>query len=115
MSVKKFDNTKQQRYLGALKQGLTRTEAARVSGVSYPTVWAYGKANPAWLVECEEAEIQACDPVENKLRELALAGNLSAILVWLYNRSGGRWADRRVTNQPHNRVEADDTLKAILE
>jgi hypothetical protein len=68
---------------------------ASQAGVCYDTVASYCKANPEFVAEIDRAEVEACDPVEDALRQKALSGNLGAIIFWLMNRSGGRWVDKR--------------------
>ena len=65
--------------------------AAEAIGISRYTVWSAIKADPEFAEAVELAELAACEPVEDALREAATSGNVPAIQTWLYNRGRGRW------------------------
>jgi hypothetical protein len=121
MSEYKFTRLKQGVYLDNLRQGMRRGKAAEAVGVSRQIVARYRKDHPEFRDEEDQAEIEACDPVEDALYTKALGGNLGAIIFWLLNRSGGRWLDKRqnpvVQIQPPeaNAQEMVEELKKLLE
>jgi len=96
---------------------MRRGASARAAATTPQTINAYIKEHPEFAQEVEQAEMDACDVVEDALRTKALEGNVTAILVWLYNRSGGRWTDRRnhAPSQSELKDGTDSILKAIEE
>lgn len=110
----KFNDTRRQTYLQLLRDGQGRTLAARESGVSDELVRQYRHANPDFAAAETLAEEDATDKVENALHKAALAGNVTACQVWLYNRRPGRWKDmRHVTVKTRAEDLSDDELATI--
>ena len=91
----KFDTTKKERFLELLRNGGRRGASAKAVGVHRATVVDHMKADEGFAEAVSEAEMEANELVENALFSAALKGNVTAIQVWLYNRWGERWADRR--------------------
>lgn len=98
-TFKKFNQKRREVYLQALRGGMRRTAAAEAAGVSFPTVWAAMKEDAAFADAVDVAEVEACDPIENALREAAQSGNVPAIQTWLYGRSKGRWKPPNVKTE----------------
>jgi len=94
-----FTQQKQARYLGALRQGLRRSKAARVANVSRETIRQHLKNDKAFAERVAEAEEDACDVIEDVLWQKALTGHFPSIKLWLENRSPDRWKDRRAVEQ----------------
>jgi hypothetical protein len=91
----KFTVPKRAAYLEELRNGKRRGQAAQAVGISRQQVRAFANEYPEFQAEMDQAEIDACDAVEDALYQQALKGNITACLVWLYNRSGDRWKDKR--------------------
>ncbi len=93
----RLDEKRKNRYLGALRQGMRRGEACKAAGVCRSSICDLIKRDPEFAAACEQAEVDACDPVESVLHQKALSGNMKAIEMWLTRRSAARWADRKAT------------------
>ncbi len=91
----RFGSAKKAEYLAQLREGKRRGIAARSIGVDPETIRKHYHADPAFLEAIEKAEMEANELVEDSLFEAARAGNVTAIQVWLYNRSSDRWRDQR--------------------
>ncbi len=91
----KFDQQRQEKYLALVRGGMRRGPAADAVGVSRCLLWQYRKVN-AEFVEAEvQAEMDACDIIEDALFNEAKEGNVRACETWLFNRSSDRWADKK--------------------
>ena len=95
----KFTNERRRKYLEGLSRGLRRGAAAKAAGVDRGTIRNAQKSDEAFATSCEEAEMDACDQVEEALWKKALDGNVTAMLVWLFNRSAGRFSDKRYVKE----------------
>src|SRR5687768_14396747 len=82
-------------YLDLLREGKRRGQAAREVGVHRSTIADYRRLSDEFATEERDAERDAIEQVEESLFQTALAGNVTAIQVFLYNRAPERWADRR--------------------
>ena len=107
----KFNEVRQNKYLAALRRGVSRGKAARQSGVSAALVCLYRQAHPEFASVENDAEDEATDAVENALHKAAIAGNVTACQVWLYNRRPERWKDQRNLKV----LIADDELNRAIE
>jgi hypothetical protein len=94
---KKFDDIKKGIYLEALRNGASRTVAARKAGIHPATVSIHISRDKAFSDEASLAETEADGKVVNALFEAAQSGNVTAIQVWLYNRQPDHWKDKRNT------------------
>ena len=92
---KKFDRAKKDEYLGLLREGIRRGQAAQQVGVNPCTVQRHMQRYPSFAEEVSQAEMLANEEVENALYTAAVSGNVTACQVWLYNRLPDAWADRR--------------------
>ncbi len=121
----KFDEVKREEYLKLLRLGEPRFIAAGKVGLDSKTPDRYGKRYPMFAEAVSRAEMEGSNhrntSVENALYEAATSGNVTAIQVWLYNRSPDRWADRRnisLTGKEGGpvqvEVDAKDKLMQIL-
>lgn len=95
----RLNERRRQAYLGFLAGGLRRGAAAAAAGVSRMQITRYMATNEEFAKAVDEAEMSACEPVENALYKSAIGGNVIAAQVWLYNRAPGRWSDRRNPRQ----------------
>jgi len=86
---------KRAEYLDQLREGKRRGAAAEAVGVDRETVRLTYNSDPEFATAVEQAEIDACDIVEDALLEAAKSGNVVACQVWLYNRAPNRWKDQR--------------------
>jgi predicted transcriptional regulator len=117
----KFTAVKRDKYLGCLRSGMRRGEAARRAGVTRWTVTNHMKADPEFAAACDLAEADACDLVEDSMLEAIKKGNVTAMVFWLMNRSQGRWVDKRqptvvVPSQPQDLEKVkDELLKKLKE
>jgi hypothetical protein len=114
----KFNAKRQALYLAELAAGKRRGEAAEAVGVDRTTVYKHRLENPEFAVLESQAEVDACDEVEDALRQAALSGNVPAALAWLYNRSPDRWQDRRrteFTGKDGDKIEVDVTYRHAVE
>lgn len=91
----KFTPIKRKAYLELLEKGGRRVASANSIGLHYGSIRNYLKHCPEFQDEIDQAEMDACEGVENKLFELALSGHFASIVFWLLNRSKGRWRDHR--------------------
>ena len=80
-----------QRYLAALRQGLGLQEAARAAGVSRDKIWRWRRDEPEFVDQCDQAEADGLAPIENVLRQKALAGHYPSITFILERRGRTRW------------------------
>ena len=95
----KFTRKKKEAYLELLRQGLRRGLAAQSIGLDRHTVVTAVRNDPEFAAEVDQAELDACEIVENSLYQKACDGNTTAIQVWLYNRDPERWKDQRGLNK----------------
>jgi hypothetical protein len=91
----KFTTARRRLFLDLVRAGKRRGAAAQECGVSRETVRLHMARDPAFAAEVEDAELDAVEKVEDALYQAALAGNVVAAQVWLYNRAPDRWQDRR--------------------
>lgn len=87
----KLNTIKKEAYLEAIGNGLGKHDAARSIGVTRQAVWEHAKKDPAFAEAIAEAEMDACEAVEDVLYQTALKGNVKAIMYWLCNRCPERW------------------------
>jgi hypothetical protein len=106
--IAKFDTNKRDAYLEKLRQGLRRGAAAEAVGVHRSTVGNAMRDDPDFAAAVSEAELDACELVEDALFKAATQDrNVTAIQVWLYNRRPARWKDMRQASKT-------DTLETLL-
>jgi hypothetical protein len=91
----KFSEAKREQYLTELREGARRGAAAESVGISRETARVWMRDNAAFREQVEQAEMDANELVEDALFQAASSGNVTAIQVWLYNRTPERWRDMR--------------------
>lgn len=91
----KFGTIKKERYLKLLREGGRRGASAKTIGIHRETVRAHMKADKDFAKAVNQAETEAHELIEDALFQAALAGNVTAQQVYLYNRMPDKWADRR--------------------
>lgn len=121
----KFDDLKKAMYLNLIRQGVRRIRAAEYVGVSYATVQEHFLRFPEFLEAVSEAEMFRVDMVEEALYETAIAGNVVAQQVVLFNRRPEEWADQRMmrarieaaaaNEESRQRNSAQDSLGGLRE
>lgn len=99
----KFDEVKKTYYIRLIRQGFRRYRAAEMVGLSYGTIARHMDREPDFARAVSEAEAAKIDEVEEALYETAIAGNVTAQQVVLYNRRSEAWADQRMIK---SRLEA---------
>lgn len=99
----KFDALKKATYVALIRQGLRRTHAAELIGVSHAAVTEHMKRFSEFEDAVSEAEMARVDEVEEALFETALNGNVVAQQTVLFNRRPDQWADRSLLR---SRLEA---------
>jgi hypothetical protein len=111
----KFNEIRRKTYLEHIRSGIGLTNAAYMVGCSPPSIHRYRAAHPSFQRLIDEAELESCAPIEDKLRELCLNGNLLAIFYFLGNRSGGRWRDVRRQEPKTEPILDNKTQRRLLE
>lgn len=91
----KFGKDKKVRLLELLELGYKRGVALVDVGISRQTLQTHMLTDPEFKAQVEQAELDACEHIENAVYQMALGGNLNAAQMWLYNRSPQRWKDRK--------------------
>lgn len=107
-----------ERYLGEIRTGTLRYEAAKAVGVTARHVQLYAASHPEFADALLEAEGEAAEPIERAVYEAACGGEEWAVKLWLSRRQKERWGEPK--SQTTNNillVNADDlsTLQAKLE
>jgi hypothetical protein len=112
--AQKMTKQRKQKYCEALARGLRRGKAAESVGVDRHTILNAQKKDPQFLKDCEDAEIFACDIIEDIMwNKIVQKQDNTLLLSWLYNRSGGRFIDKRFYREPD--VAKEQTIEEIRE
>lgn len=113
----KFNPLSRDRYLGCLRAGMRRGEAARAAGVSRQTIYHAQQRDEQFAADCLQAEADGCEVVESYLLEACKDLDVSAIKFYLTNRNPGRWSNgpKNTTIINVNPQTPQDDLKAIEE
>ena len=93
----KFGKHKKEEFINLLKEGARRSAACEAIGISRETFRHHYKDHPDFAHQVEQSEMEANELIEDALFQAAMAGNVTAIQVWLYNRNPDRWADKRTS------------------
>lgn len=108
-----------ERYLGEIRTGTLRYEAAKAVGVTARHVQLYAASHPEFAEALLEAEGEAAEPIERAVYEAACGGEEWAVKLWLSRRQKDRWGEPKAGGTTNNilLVNADDlaTLQAKLE
>jgi hypothetical protein len=113
----RFNPFSKARYLGCLRAGMRRGEAARAAGVSTQTIRYQRARDEDFNQQCYEAESDATDHVESCLMRNIENGDTRAAIFWLVNRAPERWkAEKRqaITVSPEPPQETPEELEAFL-
>jgi len=76
-----------------LRKGFSRNEACKQAGISLSNLIKYIARDEEIRNAITEAELEACEKIENALYKSALEGNFQAQKFWLCNRAPDRWKD----------------------
>src|SRR5947209_6338156 len=86
---------KRQAYCAALARGLPPGKAAAAAGVSRVTAWRWRDEDPEFAAQCQEAEQDAIEIVEDVLFEMAKDRDLGAVCFFLKSNSREKYAPRK--------------------
>lgn len=117
MARKLDDPELQSEFLELIRKGKPRGKAAKAIGVSSSTVRNYCKHNPEFYDLLLDAEEDSFDPIEQTTRELAIAGDISAIKEYrtLKRRREVEENRRQVIEQHHQvQIEASSQAKELI-
>lgn len=109
MASYKLTKARLQKYLELLEDGYRRGAAARAIGVTPAAIRHHAKLNPDFDDKVNQAEMDACEPIEDAIYTSALEGNLGAQVFWLTNRGAGRWE-----NTQRTKVEQKGEVKFVF-
>ena len=104
----KFGNNKKKEFLNMLREGQRRGAACAATGITRETFRQHYNSEPEFADAVNQAEMEANELVEDALFQAAIAGNVTAIQVWLYNRDSDRWADKRQTKMEHTGKDGEE-------
>jgi hypothetical protein len=96
----RFDAIKKAEVLRLIREeGYGKCAAAKQVGIHVSTFWNHLKSDPEFADDLSRAEMKGTgvkvENVEGALYNTALAGNVTAQQVYLYNKAGDTWKDRR--------------------
>lgn len=121
----KFTKARQKKYLKLLSEGGRRHQSARDVGVSPRTVERFTNDSEEFAEAMAEAEMAACEVIEDVLFGKAKAGNDRSIEMYLYNRAPYKWRDQKnlraelsgLNEEPirHENVSLNKIANRILE
>ena len=111
--INKFNDNKKESLLELLRNGQGRYAACRQVGIHYTTFRNHCMNDESFQEAVDLAEMSANEQVENALFTACLKGNVTAIQVWLYNRSSDRWTDKR--NPAKENDDTSDKLDKLIE
>lgn len=77
------------------RDGLSDEQIAHNMGITPSTLYEWKKKYPEISEALKKGKEVADIEVENALHELALSGNITAIIFWLKNRMPEKWRDKR--------------------
>ena len=76
--------------------------------MSRVTAYLWARSDSTFAAAVDQAELDACEIVEDALFNKAKDGHLTAIIFYLTNRVPDRWKDRRAVKQEVHVTSADD-------
>ena len=114
-----FTPDKQAEYLAHLASGLPRGMSAKLAGINYKTVCDYRLKDPAFVAAELEMVVEATEPVQVVLRDLALSGHFGAMTYYLGNMAPNLFEDTRTKKIKHegtvkHELEAGASMENIL-
>lgn len=115
MTFTKFDKEKRKEILEHLRNGMSKSAACSVAGISPSKFYGYLKTHSRYAEEVEAAVQYAIGKAEAALFQAALKGNTTALQVFLYNKSPEEWKDRRAVTFAGNLKIANITDEEIEE
>tara|TARA_B100002003_G_C14133829_1_gene545238 strand:+ start:1422 stop:1961 length:540 start_codon:yes stop_codon:yes gene_type:complete len=103
----KFDSIKREAYLQALRDGHTKSTAARSVNMSRQGVWSYCERHPEFTGLISNAEMSAAGDVEASLYKSAVKGSVPAQIFYLKNRVRESWTNADHQEPPTETPELD--------
>ncbi len=100
-----------------VRDGMGRLRAAMAVGWS-PRQLEARLREPEFVESIELAAFMQNEAVETTLYRLAIAGNMTAVQMWLYNRDPKRWKDTKrveITQQTTIDINIEATKESFLE
>lgn len=102
------------------RDGLSDEQLAHNMGITPSTLYEWKKKYPEISESLKKGKEVADIEVENALHELAVSGNVTAIIFWLKNRLPEKWRDKRdvnlggevKTSSPYDELSVDE-LRAL--
>lgn len=116
--MKLDDGDLQFKYLRLIANGSPRGEAASGCNISSTTVRRYCAHNPDFLEALLDAEEDAFDPIEHTTRQLAKAGDISAIKEYRSMKRRREVAENRrliVDHQHTVKIDASDKVRELIQ
>lgn len=95
---------------GWARDGMRDEDMAGKIGISKTTFYEWQKRFPEIHDALKEGKELPDYRVENKLYELCLEGNVTAIIFWLKNRRQDKWRDRQDINGRLEIPKLEDVL-----
>lgn len=95
---------------GWARNGLTDKKIADKMGISTSTLYDWKNKYSEISESLKESKEVVDDKVEEELLELALAGNITAIIFWLKNRRPDLWRDK-----PKDELSTDRKITVVFE
>ena len=103
----KLNHDARQMILGALRSGADMRMAARAVGVTRQAIGKLMRRSPAFKEEVDEARSFADERIVKTLYDIAMSGNVTAMIFWLKNRKRHEWRDR-------HEIEHEHTIKSDI-
>ena len=102
------------------RDGLSDEQLAHNMGITPSTLYEWKKKYPEISESLKKGKEVADIEVENALHELAVSGNVTAIIFWLKNRLPEKWRDKRdvdlggevKTSSPYDELSVEE-LRAL--
>lgn len=94
---------------GWARDGLTDEQIAEKMGIGYSTLQTWKSKYQDIQDSLKKGKDVIDDEVEEKLLELVLSGNITAIIFWLKNRRPDKWRDKPKDDT------TDATIKVVFE
>lgn len=102
------------------RDGLSDEQLAHNMGITPSTLYEWKKKYPEISESLKKGKEVADIEVENALHEMAVSGNVTAIIFWLKNRLPEKWRDKRdvnlggevKTSSPYDELSVDE-LRAL--
>ncbi len=98
----KFSSVKKEAYFQALRDGARRGAAALAAGVGIHTVRNHRAKDMEFRAAEDQAELDACEIIEDALFQAASSGNVPSMIFFLCNRMPERWLNTQTQKHEHS-------------